>query len=106
MTPSEYYRTFFDGEVFHHHEFLTKFAEDFNSEIESVNEYQELRSTINRYHTYFVSIRGLANGRVFISKKLWKAFYAKFVVPFRKNRFPNEQNRIESRRAEKGKKNH
>lgn len=104
MTPEEYFNMFTSEGVFDHNSFLTCFADRFSQESNSCDNYLLFRNLVNRYHTIFVELRKLSSGKVYISKKLWKAFYAKYVVPIRKNKYPHEQERIEQRRAEK--KNH
>jgi len=85
---------------FDHQGYLNNIATRFSSETKDCTDYTKFKATVNKYYTSWVELRSIAKvNKVYLSKKLWKAFYAKYVVPIRKERFPEVQNMIDQRRT-------
>lgn len=104
MTSGEYTIKFFSNdnkEICNHKAFLEEFAKEFESKTSQTVNYYEFNSIISEMYMVFKAILIDKNRRSYISKKLWKAFFAIYVVPKRRNLFPAEQERIDQRRNRK-----
>lgn len=102
MTAKEYIDKFnmdaSDLKKFDHREFLTEFAKEFDGLANATTTYQEFQTVVSNMDAKFKEIRSLRTKRHCISDKLWKAFFAIYVVPKRKSLYPEIQAKIESKR--------
>ena len=102
MTPKEYIIKFkMDAKnqtKFDHREFLTAFAQEFEGLANACTNYTEFNKVISLMDKKFRDIKSIRNKKKNLSDKLWKAFFAIYVVPKRRSMFPEEQAKIEAKR--------
>lgn len=102
MTPKEYIIKFkMDAKnqtKFDHREFLRAFALEFVEKAKSVTSYEEFNNVVSEMDRKFRDIKDIRTKKKNLSDKMWKAFFAIYVVPRRKIMFPEEQAKIEARR--------
>ena len=102
MTPKEYIIKFkMDAKnqtKFDHREFIRAFAQEFTEKANLVTTYEEFNRVVSEMDRKFRDIKEIRNKKKNLSDKMWKAFFAIYVVPKRKSMFPEEQARIEARR--------
>lgn len=104
MTAQEYKNNFNidkiqDPDRRDHREFLRAFGQEFNELTASVTTYKGFQEILGSLDQKFREIRGLApSKKKKLNDKLWKAFYAIYVVPKRKALFPDYQAKIEANR--------
>ena len=102
MTPKEYIIKFKmdakDQTKFDHREFLTAFAQEFDGLANTCTTYKEFREVISLMDQKFRDIKDIRVKKKNLSDKMWKAFFAIYVVPKRRQMFPEEQAKIEAKR--------
>ncbi len=102
MTPKEYIIKFkMDAKnqtKFDHREFIRAFAQEFVEKANSVTTYEEFNKVVSEMDQKFRDIKDIRSKKKNLSDKMWKAFFAIYVVPKRKIMFPEEQARIEAKR--------
>lgn len=101
MTSEEYVINFFsnsENESSGHQAFLEEFSKEFESKISCTNDYYGFQNAIFEMFMLFKAILIDKNRRKYTTKRLWKAFYAIYVVPARRKLYPEEQERIDKRR--------
>lgn len=102
MTPKEYIIKFKmdakDQTKFDHREFLTAFAQEFNGLANACVTYQQFQEVVSSMDQKFRMIKSIRTKKKNLSDKIWKAFFAIYVVPKRRSMFPEEQSKIEAKR--------
>lgn len=105
MTVEEYIEKFhIDGNKssFNHHDFLEAFANEFNSNLLNQEnlDYFKFNELVFSMMDKFKAIRSIHSKKRHIKDRLWKAFFAIYVVPKRKELFPLEQERLDKKHYE------
>lgn len=102
MTPKEYIIKFkMDANnqtKFDHREFLSAFAQEFDGLANACITYKEFQEVVSSMDQKFREIKSIRTKKKNLSYKIWKAFFAIYVVPKRKKMFPEEQAKIEAKR--------
>lgn len=107
-TAEEYIKDFHmddkDQRKFDHREFLIAFGKEFSLWItvntyKGIIKYEDFRDIVHNMYNKFLEIRKIREKHKNLSDKLWKAFYAMYVVPKRTELFPSIQQTIDEKRG-------
>lgn len=110
MKPEEYivrFRMNQENYEFNRQEFLAQLKFDFLEDIQNHQNwdpyqgklrYKFFKEIVKAFELKFFEIGDLKKGRS-LSKKLWQAFFATVVVPYRREHYPKVQEHIEGLRS-------
>lgn len=104
MTAQEYIDTYHMEAVksseFQHRDFIRGYGQEFESKVYPGMPYPKFRKVVADMDAKFKEILALKQRKGRLSNKWWKAFYAIYVVPKRRELFPEKQARIEKLKDE------
>ena len=100
MTAQEYIKVYkmdhYHPYKFDYDGFLQGLGQEFESKLKSNMSYKDFKAAISDMNVKFQDILVLRKKRGRLSNKFFKVFYAMYVVPKRKELFPERQAKIES----------
>jgi hypothetical protein len=99
MTPQEYIEKFnipVTTFKFDYSGFLNEFGQEFNQKANEIDNYADFQNLLRETAQKFAETLGLEfNKKGKLKQPLWKAFFAIYVVPLRKEKFPEVQDKID-----------
>lgn len=101
MTAEEYAISYFsnsDNISNNHLAFLEEFANEFKTKVADSDNYVGFNIAIADMYQLFKDILINKYRKGYMSYKLWKAFFAIYVVPVRKELYPEKQDAIDKRK--------
>lgn len=100
MTAQEYIKVYkmdhYHPYKFDYEGFLQGFGQEFENQVKPRMSYMEFKSVVSNMNTKFQDILVLRKKRGRLSNKFFKVFYAMYVVPKRRELFPERQAKIDS----------